>query len=84
MGAGLDTDIAFGLAGDVSTLLVLSGVTTEETLHCPVRAHSLASLEVAENERRGMALNLVGGEAQENGVVPELYTDELPDLLGLG
>ena len=82
MGAGLDTDIAFGLAGDVSTLLVLSGVTTEETLHSPVRAHSLASLEVAENGRRGVALNL--GWAQENGVVPELYTDELPDLLGLG
>lgn len=34
VGDRLDTDIAFGRAGGVMTLLVLSGVTTEAELHC--------------------------------------------------
>lgn len=35
VGDRLDTDIVFGRAGGVMTLLVLSGVTTEEVLHSP-------------------------------------------------
>jgi phosphoglycolate phosphatase len=35
VGDRLDTDIAFGQAGGVLTLLVLSGVTTKEVLHSP-------------------------------------------------
>ncbi|KAL7750504.1 hypothetical protein RI367_004278 [Sorochytrium milnesiophthora] len=35
IGDRLDTDIAFGLGGGIGTLLVLTGVTTEEELHSP-------------------------------------------------
>lgn len=52
VGDRLDTDILFGQQGGLSTMLVLSGVTTEAALLSP-----------------------------DNHVHPDIYTDQLPDLL---
>jgi phosphoglycolate phosphatase len=54
VGDRLDTDIQFGNDGGLTTLLVLSGVTTEAELLGP-----------------------------ENTVHPNLYTDQLPDVLAV-
>ena len=48
IGDRLDTDIAFGLAGGVQTLLVLSGVTTEEDLADPELAQLLPNYYTAQ------------------------------------
>ncbi|BDA44388.1 Glycerol-3-phosphate phosphatase [Coccomyxa sp. Obi] len=52
VGDRLDTDILFGQQGGLSTMLVLSGVTTEQALLSP-----------------------------ENTIHPDMYTDQLSDLL---
>ncbi|KAK9795912.1 hypothetical protein WJX73_010326 [Symbiochloris irregularis] len=52
VGDRLDTDVLFGQQGGLSTMLVLSGVTTEQTLLSP-----------------------------ENKIHPDIYTNQLPDLL---
>jgi 4-nitrophenyl phosphatase len=46
IGDRLETDIAFGLKGNISTLLVLTGVSTREEAeapHNPIRPHFITT-----------------------------------------